>query len=111
MDNEIFRQQIKDDISLIQENLSHENNIKQDGYAFNVWVLSNIYNLDEEACLNNITEYKDKGIDCFAHYEEDKELYIIQNKYYKDSTPLSSKDVSDFLTRPLATLKENKYKN
>ena len=109
--NQIFRDQISEDIKLMQENLSWEENIHKDEYAFNCWVLSNIYNLDEEECVNNITEYNDKCIDCFAHYEEDKELYIIQNKYYSSTNRLSSQEVSDFLTRPLATLNNGNYKN
>ena len=114
MDNNIdliFREQISEDIRLIQENLSWAENIKKDEYAFNCWVLSNIYNLDEEECVSNITEYNDKCIDCFVHYEEDRELYIIQNKYYALNNRLSSQDVSDFLTRPLASLNDGNYKN
>lgn len=110
MDNKIFREQIQEDIKLIQDKLSWDANIKKDEYAFNYWVLSNIYNLDEETCNDNITEYNDKGIDCFVHFEEDKELYIIQNKYYADDTPLNSRELSDFLTRPLATLNKGDYK-
>lgn len=110
MDDKIFREQIAEDIALIQENLSWDTNIKKDEYAFNYWVLSNIYNLDEEECNGNITEYNDKGIDCFVHYKEDKELYIIQNKYYAENTVLNSKDVSDFLTRPIASLDDGEYK-
>ncbi len=110
MNDKIFREQIAEDIALIQENLSWDTNINKDEYAFNYWILSNIYNLDEEACNSNITEYNDKGIDCFVHYKENKELYIIQNKYYSESTVLNSKDVSDFLTRPIASLNDGKYK-
>jgi len=109
MENEIFLEQIRDDIQLIKEKLAWDQNIKKDEYAFNYWILSNIYNLDEEECSVNITEYNDKGIDCFVHFEEDKELYIIQNKYYSESTSLNSKEVSDFLTRPIAKLDEGNY--
>ena len=107
----IFKQQIEEDIRLIQENLSYDDNVKKDHYAFNCWVLSKIYSLDEEECLDNITEYNDKGIDCFVHYEEDRELYILQNKYYNLTNRLSIREVSDFLTRPISHLKEGKYKN
>lgn len=110
MNDKIFREQIAEDIALIQENLSWDTNINKYEYAFNYWVLSNIYNLDEEECNNNITEYNDKGIDCFVHYKENKELYIIQNKYYAENTALNSKDVSDFLTRPIASLDDGEYK-
>lgn len=109
MNDTIFREQLQEDIKLLQKNLSWNTHITKDEYAFNYWVLSNIYSLDEEECSNNITEYNDKGIDCFVHYEEDKELYIIQNKYYGESTKLNSKDVSDFLTRPVASLDNGNY--
>lgn len=104
-----FREQIKEDIELLKEKLAWDSQIGKDEYTFNYWILSNIYSLDEEECNTNITEYNDKGIDCFVHYEDDKELYIIQNKYYDENTPLSSKEVSDFLTRPLAKLEEGNY--
>ncbi len=109
MNDIIFKQQIKEDIKLIQEKIAWDNNILKDEYAFNYWVLSNLYNLDEENCSNYITEYNDKGIDCFVHYEEEKELYIIQNKFYDENTQLNSKEVSDFLTRPLSSLNKNEY--
>lgn len=105
-----FRQQIKDDIDLVQKSFSYEKSIRRNEYAFNHWILTNLYGLDDEIALANITEYSDKGIDCFAHYEEDKELYLIQNKYYSSGTSLVSQEVSDFFTRPLATLKAGDYK-
>ena len=104
-----FKEQIQEDINLLKEKLAWDSQIEKDEYAFNYWVLSNIYNLDEEDCNTNITEYNDKGIDCFVHYEDDKELYIIQNKYYSENTLLSSKELSDFLTRPLSKLEEGNY--
>lgn len=110
MDSKIFKEQIKEDIEILKEKLSWDPNISRDEYTFNYWILSNIYNLDEEGCNNNITEYNDKGIDCFVHFEEDKELYIIQNKYYDEFTNLSSKELSDFLTRPISCLNNGNYK-
>ncbi len=104
-----FRLQIKEDIESLKENLAWDTNTDKDEYTFNYWVLSNLYNLDEEECSSNITDYNDKGIDCYVHYEEDKELYIIQNKYYDTNTRLSSKELSDFLTRPLSKLNEGTY--
>ena len=110
MEDKIFREQIAEDIKVLQEKLSWDPNISKDDYAFNYWILSNIYNLDEETCSDNITEYNDKGIDCFVHFKDDKELYIIQNKYYQEDTILNHKELSDFLTRPIATLKAGEYK-
>ena len=109
-ENDIFKQQIKEDIKLIRENLSWDTKTEKDEYTFNYWILSNIYSLDEEICDTNITEYNDKGIDCFVHYEEDKELYIIQNKYYGEGTKLDPKEIGDFLTRPIANLEAGEYK-
>ena len=106
----VFRKQIQEDIKTVQENCAWDANITKDEYAFNYWVLTNLYSVDENLCHSFITEYSDKGIDCYVHYEDDKELYLIQNKYYGDATRLSSQDVSDFLTRPIATLKGGKYK-
>ena len=107
---ETFRQQIKEDIEALKENLAWDPNTNKDEYTFNYWVLSNLYNLDEEECSRNIIDYNDKGIDCYVHYEEDKELYIIQNKYYAQDTRLNSKELSDFLTRPLSKLNEGSYR-
>jgi len=105
-----FRDQIREDINWIQDQMGHWNDkIHQEEYAFNYWVLENIYSMDLDYCHTNITDYNDKGLDCFAHFELDKELYLIQNKYYSSKSKLSSKDVSDFLTRPRAVLNENEY--
>lgn len=109
-DLNFFLKQIQDDIDNIKEEYSYLNeNILKDEYAFNYWILSRIFNIDEELIETSITEYNDKGIDCFVHFEENKELYIIQNKYYKNSNVTRSQ-VSDFLQSPISALKNNKYK-
>lgn len=106
-----FRKQISDDIALIQEQFSYvDNKIQNDEYAFNYWVLSRLYSLDEEIIPNNITDINDKGIDCFVHYEDTKELFLIQNKYYSDNTAVSRECVSDFLYTPLRLLLNGQYK-
>lgn len=56
-----------------------------------------------------ITEYSDKAVDCFVHYEESKELYIIQNKYYALDGMVARTDVADFLNTPISILKSNNY--
>jgi hypothetical protein len=105
-----FFEQISEDIKLIQRDWSYiDHNIRKNEYAFNYWVLSRIYTLDEELIPDYITEYNDKSIDCFVHYEEAKELYIIQNKYYADLSYVERKEVSDFLTTPLTALDANRY--
>lgn len=109
-ENEKFLQQIKEDIQIIRnEYISKDKNLEKDEYAFNYWILSKLYSIDEELIKTYITEYNDKSIDCFAYYEENKELYLIQNKYYSDKTLVNRNDVSDFLTTPLNYLVANKY--
>jgi AIPR protein len=105
-----IKQQIAEDIKLIQKDwIDLDRHIRKNEYAFNYWVLSRLYSLEEQLIPSLITEYNDKSIDCFVHYDDSKELFIIQNKYYDDDTILQRKDVSDFLTTPLNTLFDNKY--
>jgi hypothetical protein len=109
--SDVFRTQLEEDISLIQADWGHlDNHLKKRPYAFNYWVLSRIYNIDEEVIPGLITDYNDKSIDCFVHYEDSKELFIIQNKYYSEDTPLDRGAVNDFLQTPLICLSENRYK-
>jgi hypothetical protein len=106
-----FKQQIQEDIDFIKTTyLDLEPNLKKDEFAFNFWVLTKLYDIDEELALNSITEYNDKAIDCFVHFEESKELFLIQNKYYSKNISLNRKEVLDFLTTPLINLENNKYK-
>jgi len=112
MDLKNFRKQIQEDIDFIKENYIHlDRNLNKDEYAFNFWIQTKMYEVDEEMAINNITEYNDKGIDCFVHYEESKELFLIQNKYYSEETNLNVKEVSHFLTTSLGKLEEGNYKN
>lgn len=112
MNGEKFREQIAQDIKILKEEYSKNNPLlKSDDYAFNYWVLTKLYNIDEEIVEDYITEYSDDGCDCYCFFEESKELYIIQNKYYNETNQLSeSYVVKDFLYRPLNTLCENSYK-
>jgi hypothetical protein len=107
----LFKDQIAEDIKLIQKSWSYlDNHLKKPEYAFNYWILSRIYDIDEEIIPSLITEYNDKSIDCFVHYEDSKELFIIQNKYYAETEVLPRGAVSDFLVTPLVCLNENRYK-
>lgn len=107
-----FRKQLKEDINFIQDNYLYlDPNLKKDDYSFNFWIQTKMYEVDEEVAINNITEYNDKGIDCFVHYEETKELFLIQNKYYGENTNLNVREVSHFLTTSLGKLEEGNYKN
>ena len=101
-----FREQIKEDIRLIQKEYGYiDDKIQRDEYAFNYWVLSRLYSLDEEIISSYVTDVQDKGIDCFVHYEDTKEL-----KYYNDSTNVDRNDVADFLNSPLSILMSGNYK-
>lgn len=106
----MFKQQIEEDIALIQKELLYiDNNLSKDAYAFNYWILSRIFSIEEELIPELITEYSDKAIDCFVHYEDSKELYIIQNKYYVLDGTVARTDVADFLNTPISVLKNNNY--
>lgn len=106
-----IRHQLEEDIKLIQSEWGYiDKNLEKDEYAFNYWILSRLYSIDEQLIPEQITEYNDKNIDCFVHYEESKELYIIQNKFYSEDTQLDRKDASDFIITPLAILEQGNYK-
>lgn len=111
MAQDVFITQIRDDIKTIQDMYcSNDSKLENDWYAFNYWVLNYLYHIDIENIKSYITEFNDKGIDCFVHYEDTKELYIIQNVYYTDSSNLKRDMVSDFLVSPLHSLSQNTYK-
>lgn len=107
---EDFRKQIYEDINLIRNNNAFIPNIDKDEWAFNYWILDNIYNVDLEVIETQITDYNDKGIDAYEFFEETKDLFLIQNKFYSDNSVLS-KDyvINDFLVRPINSLKSNTY--
>lgn len=107
----LFKDQMSEDIEILQHEWGYvDSNLSKTEYAFNYWILSRIYSLDEELIPECITEYNDKGIDCFVYFEENKELFIIQNKFYSDTSSVNRNAVSDFLQTPLALLKANLYK-
>lgn len=106
-----FVTQLHDDIKSIQEiYVQNDSKLENDWYAFNYWVLNYLYHVDIDDIKTSITECNDKSIDCFVHYEDTKELYIIQNVYYSDSSNLKRDSVSDFLVSPLHSLSQNTYK-
>jgi hypothetical protein len=107
-----FKRQIDEDISIIQREYSgNEPKLNSDDFAFNYWVLTKLYNIDEETVDENITEYSDDGLDCFVFFEDLKQLYIIQNKFYGETTKLDFKYVqNEFLNKPISTLINNNYK-
>ncbi len=107
---ESIKIQLREDIKMIKDDWGYmDQNLSKDEFAFNYWVLSRLYTIDEQIIPSLVTDYNDKNIDCFVHYEDTKELFIIQNKYYSDTTPLSRNEASDFLTTPISVLKNNAY--
>lgn len=106
-----FKEQIQEDIEKIQEDWSDTDlKLTKSEYAFNYWVLSKLYNVEEEIIPNYIVEYNDKGIDCWIEFEESKELFIIQNKFYDENSFIKRTDVADFLSSPISLLNQGKYK-
>lgn len=54
---EEFTRQIIDDISIIKRDFAHiDEKILENDYAFNYWVLSRLYNIDEELISSYVTE-------------------------------------------------------
>ena len=106
-----FRKQIKEDIQDYQKRFNYIKNIEKDEWAFNFWVLDKFFLIDEELIENQIVDYKDLGIDCYSYYDDTKEFYLIQNKFYSDETPLTRDYIEDdFLIRPFNALKEGTYR-
>ncbi len=104
-----FLLQIKEDIAHIQrEWVNIDENIEDEQYAFNYWVLNHLFNIDMECISDYIVEKSGNGIDCYIHYEDTKELYIIQNKYY--SSGLRRNDAGDFLNIIKSQLLNGAYK-
>lgn len=111
MDTTSFKQQIDEDIKLIQEDYVKNNPLlEKNEYAFNYWVLTKLFGVDEEVVEDNITEYSDDGCDCFVFYEESKELFIIQNKYYTTTKLDEGYVKKDFFYGPLPALEQGNYK-
>lgn len=106
-----FIKQIQQDIVDYQKTLEYISNIKKDEWAFNYWVLDKLFYEDEELIEEKILDYHDLGIDAFEFYEETKDLYLIQNKYYSDNTGITAEYIkNDFLLRPINALKNGTYK-
>lgn len=110
MDKKEFFDQIEEDIQILKaDNLSSDPRLEDINYAFNYWVLDKMYNLDDESIFDKVLEGDDKGIDCFVHYEDAKQLFLIQNKFYDENTSLAPKEVSHFLNTSLSVLREGTY--
>ena len=104
-----FRKQILEDISEYQEKYPNMNHIKDNEWAFNFWVLDKLFSVEEELIEEHITDYNDKGIDCFVWHEDLKDLYLIQNKFYTTTQITKGYILDDFLTRSIGALEKGTY--
>ena len=105
-----FKKQIDQDIIEYQERLRYVENIQKPEWAFNYWVLDRIFYEDEELIEEKIIDYNDKGVDCYEIYEDTKEIYLIQNKYYNENTRISTDYIkNDFLIRGITALENGTY--
>lgn len=106
-----FRTQIREDIKEYQLRYPNISNIEKDEWAFNYWILDKFFYEDEELIEDKIIDYNDMGVDAYEIYDDTKELYLIQNKYYNDSSKLSAEYVkNDFLLRPITALENGTYR-
>lgn len=105
-----FKKQIMEDIAEYQQRFPNVANIMKDEWAFNFWVLDNLFSEEEELIEEKIVDYDDKGIDCFVWHEDLHDLYLIQNKFYSEGTKITNDYVqNDFLTRALGALQKGTY--
>ena len=105
-----FFKQIQEDIKDYQERFPEVENIKKDEWAFNYWILDKFFYEDEEIILDKIIDYKDYGVDAYEWYEDTKELFLIQNKYYSADTKIDTEYVKNtFLVKPLSVLENGTY--
>lgn len=105
-----FRKQIEEDLRFYQENYKYIPNIEKDEWAFNFWILDKLFYLDENIIEDHIIEYNDMGIDSYLFFEDTKDLYLIQNKYYSDNSSISTEYIrNDFLLRGITALENGTY--
>ena len=105
-----FKEQLLEDFQDYRDRFPNIQNIEKDEWAFNFWVLDKLFSIDEDVIEDNIVDYNDKGIDCFVWHEEERDLYLIQNKFYSDDTKLTVGYINnDFLTRAIGALEKGTY--
>lgn len=106
-----FKKQIEEDIKEYQEKYGKVMpDMMREEWAFNFWILDKFFFEDEELIIDKIVDIKDYGIDVYEWYEDTKELYLIQNKYYSDDTKLDANYVKNsFLVTPLSVLDNGTY--
>lgn len=105
-----FIKQIEEDITEYKKNYGYIANIQKDEWALNFWILDKLFMVDDELIESKIVDYNDLGVDAYEIYEDTKEIYLIQNKYYHDNTSLSANYVkNDFLLRAINALENGTY--
>jgi len=105
-----FRKQILEDFEDYRTKHLHVEHLEKDDWAFNFWVLDKLFSEDESLIEEEITDYNDRGVDCFVWHEDLHDLYLIQNKFYSDGTNLAIDYIkNDFLIRALASLENGTY--
>ncbi len=105
-----FRKQINEDILEYQKRFPMMRNISKPEWAFNYWVLDKLFFEEEELIEEKIIDYHDMGIDAYEIYEDTKEVYLIQNKYYSDNSTISEDYLkNNFLLRGLTALEKGTY--
>lgn len=106
-----FKVQIEADIAEYKELHPNIRNINKDEWAFNYWVLDKLFFEDEDLIESKIIDYKDYGIDAYECFEDTKDVYLIQNKYYSESTAITADYVeNDFLCRSIGSLENGTFK-
>lgn len=104
-----FKKQISDDIADYRVLHPHTEKLKDDSWAFNYWILDRLYCEDEEEIENKIIEYKDFGVDCYVWHEETRDLYLIQNKYYSESSAINADYIKTTLSGAYGHLMQGSF--
>lgn len=104
-----FRDQIKEDIAFYKDLKPYNDNLQKEERAFNYWILDKLFCEDEEEIENKIIDYRDNGIDCYVWHEESHDLYLIQNKFYSDSSQLSATYFNNAVEDGYSQLKNGTY--
>ena len=104
-----FRTQIDEDLKGYAARYPEDSSMTKQEWAFNYWILDKFFNEDEELIVDKIIDYKDRGIDAYEWYEDTRELYLIQNKYYTTSKLTSEYVDNNFLLTPIGTLEKGTY--
>lgn len=105
-----FKKQILEDIEEYSSKYPYIKNISKPEWAFNFWILDKLFSIEESLIDEYIIDYNDKGIDCYVWHEDSMDLYLIQNKFYDNETPITVDYVfNDFLTRAIGALEKGTY--